>query len=81
MDQITTATGKSFLSDYLAVIPNPRQAYFRIVGTPLYVVAEVFGNPSETLQLWHGDTYLSGYTHLIAIIPEEDAIKVALGKE
>lgn len=81
MEQLKTATGKIFRSDYLAVIPNPSQAYIRIMGESLATVATVFGNSSETVQMWHGDTYLSGYTHLIAIIPEGDAVKVALGKE
>lgn len=81
MDHIRTATGKTFESDYLATITSPQQAYFRVVGTSISRVAEVFGNPLETVQLWHGDVYLSGYTKLVAIIPEAGAIKVALEKE
>lgn len=81
MEEIKTATGKVMQSDYIAVIPSPKQAYIRIVGASLAQVAEVFSNPAETVQLRHGETYLSGYTHLVAIIPEAGAIKVALEKE
>lgn len=81
MEQIKTATGKALQSDYIAVIPSPKQAYIRIIGSSLTQVAEIFSNPAETVQLWHGETYLAGYTRLVAIIPEAGAIKVALEKE
>lgn len=80
MDKIRTATGKEFNSDYLAAIPSPAQAYIRILNTPLAIVAAVFGDPAETMQLWHGDHYLANYTQLVAIIPEVDAVKVVLAK-
>lgn len=81
MDKLITATGKEFNSDYLSAIPNPAQAYIRILNTPLATVATVFGDPMETVQLWHGKHYLAQYTHLVAIVPEADAIKVVLAKE
>ena len=81
MEQLTTATGKTFSSDYIAVIPNPAQAYIRIVGTPLSTIASVFSDPQETCQLWHGPYYLAQYTRLVALVPEADAIKVVLAKE
>ena len=52
LDTVKTATGKLFESDYIATIPNPPQAYIRICGTPLPLLAEVFGNREETIQLW-----------------------------
>ena len=48
-DVIKTATGKEFSCDYFAVIPNPQQAYIRIVGLPLAEVATIFSNPNETV--------------------------------
>ena len=81
MEKLKTATGKEFNSDYLATIPVPAQAYIRILNTPLATVAAVFSNPAETVQLWHGEHYLAHYTHLVAIVPEVDAVKVVLAKE
>ncbi len=81
MDKVKTATGKEFDSDYIATIPNPPQAYIRVLNVPLGTVAGVFSNKSETIQLWHGEYYLAGYTNLVAIVPEPGAIKVVLSKE
>lgn len=81
MDKVKTATGKTFDSDYLSVIPAPAQAYIRILNVHLAEVATVFSNPAETVQLWIGKNYLANYTRLVAIVPEADAIKVVLAKE
>lgn len=81
METVKTATGKVYQSDYLSVIPMPPQAYIRILNTPLAEVATVFSNPTETIQLWHGNYYLASYTHLVAIVPEPGAVKVVLSKE
>lgn len=81
MDTVKTSTGKTFSSDYLATIPMPSQAYIRILDASLVEVAEVFSNPKETMQLRHGNIYLENYTHLVAIVPEPDAVKVVLAKE
>ena len=81
MEKLKTATGKVFDSDYLAVITTPAQAYIRILNVPLAEVATVFSNPAETVQIWHGDHYLSYYTRLVAIVPEPSAVKVVLSKE
>lgn len=81
MDKIITATGRQFNCDYLAAIPSPAQAYIRILNTPLATVATVFSDPFETAQLWRGEHYLANYTHLVAIVPEGDAVKVVLAKE
>lgn len=81
MEKLKTATGKTFDSDYLATIPYPAQAYIRVLNTPLATVATVFSNPAETVQLLHGEYYLAHYTRLVAIVPEQEAIKVVLAKE
>lgn len=81
MEQLKTATGKCFQSDYMAAIDTPPRVYIRIVGASLSEVASIFGNATETIQLWHGNYYLAGFTHLVAIVPEPGAIKVVLTKE
>lgn len=81
MDQIKTATGKCFEIDYISVIQMPHRAYIRTINSSLSEIATVFGNPRETVQLWHGNSYLSEYTKLVAIVPEQGAIKVILTKE
>lgn len=68
---LRTASGKEFKSDYLAVIPSPEQAFIRILEKSLPDVAAVFCNPSETVQLWHGQHYLAQYTKLVYICQEE----------
>ena len=81
MDKLTTATGKKFDCDYFNPFPPASQVNLRIFGTSLVEVATVFGNPSETVQLWCGEQYAAQYTKLVAIVPEGDAIRVVLGKE
>lgn len=81
MDTLKTATGKIYSSDYLATIPSPPQAYMTIIGAPMTEVATVFSDPAETVQLWHGENYLAQYTRLVALVPENGAIKVVLAKE
>ena len=80
-DVIKTATGKELSCDYFAVIPNPQQAYIRIVGLPLAEVATIFSNPNETVQLWYGEYYIANYTKLVALVPEATAVKVVLARD
>lgn len=81
MEKVTTATGKFFLCDYFNSFSPAQQVNIRIVAAPVSAVATVFGNKAETVQLWYGDQYLAGYTKLVAIVPESDAIRVVLQKE
>lgn len=81
MEKLKTATGKEFDCDYLAVLPMPAQAYIRILGTPITTVAAVFSDPEETLELRYCEHCLENYTRIVALIPEGDAIKVALAKD
>lgn len=78
MDKLITKTGKTFDSDYIAVIPEPKRAYFRICNSTYAQVALTFSNPSETEQIWHGEHYVSGFTRLVSLSTEDGAIKVAL---
>lgn len=81
MDQLKTATGRTFNCDYFNPFPPAGQVNIRILNTSLADVATVFSNPSETVQLWYGDQYLANHTKVVAIVPEVDAIRVVLGKE
>lgn len=81
MDQVKTATGKLYNCDYFNPFPPSRQLNLRVLGVPLTTVASVFSNKAETVQLWCDQQYASGYSNLIAIVPEGDAIRIVLGKE
>lgn len=81
MEKVITATGKRFDCDYFNPFPPANQVNLRVMNTSLAEVATVFGNPSETVQLWCGEQYLAHHTKLVAIVPEGDAIRVVLGKE
>lgn len=81
MDQLKTATGRTFNCDYFNPFPPAGQVNIRILNTSLVEVVTVFSDPSETVQLWYGDQYLAHHTKVVAIIPEADAIRVVLGKE
>lgn len=81
MEKLKTATGKEFDCDYFNPFPPVGQVNLRVLNIPLYTVATVFSEPSETVQLWWENSYAAGYTKLVAIVPEGDAIRVVLGKE
>ena len=81
MEKLKTATGKEFDCDYFNPFPPVGQVNLRVLNIPLYAVATVFSDPSETVQLWWENAYAAGYTKLVAIVPEGDAIRVVLGKE
>ena len=85
MDKLKTATGKEFDCDYFNPFPEAGQINIRVLEKPLVYVADVFSNKEETIQLYYGSKmnvhYESGYTKLIAIVPESNAIRVVLGKE
>ncbi len=81
MEKVTTASGKSFDCDYFNPFPPTRQANLRVCNDTIANVASVFSNPAETVQLWCGNQYAANYTRLVAIIPEENAVRVVLEKE
>lgn len=81
MDQLKTATGKVFDCDYFNPYPRANRLYIRVLQSNLVTVAQVFGNPAETIQLWCGEQYIANYTVLMSISPEGNAIRVVLGKE
>lgn len=81
MDILKTATGKEFDCDYFNPFPPVGQVNLRVLNTPLAIVATVFSNPNETVQLWCDNQYAAQYTKLVAIVPEGNAVRVVLGKE
>ena len=81
MDKLKTATGKEFDCDYFNPFPQAGQINVRILGENLVRVVTIFSDPRETVQMWFGSQYASGYTKVIAIVPEGDAVRVVLGKE
>lgn len=81
MEKLKTATGKEFDCTYFNPFPPMGQVNISIVNTSFSVLASVFSNPIETVQLWYGDQYLANHTKLLAIVNDGDAIRVVLGKE
>ena len=81
MDQLKTATSKSFDCTYFNPFPPAGEVNISIVNESFVTLAAVFSNNAETVQLWYGDQYLAYHTRLIAIVNDGDAIRVVLGKE
>ena len=81
MDDLKTASGQAYPCDYFNPSEVNRQLNLRVVGMTVVSAAAVFSNPDETMAMQYGGTYASGYTKLVAIVPEGDAIRVVLGKE
>lgn len=78
---LTTATGKTYNCDYFNPSEATKQLNLRIIGETLIHVAGVFSNPIETVQLTCEGIYAAGFTGLVAIVPEGNAIRVVLRKE
>lgn len=78
MEKLKTATGKEFSCDYFNPFPQEGQINIRIVGETIAKVAEVFSDPRETVQMWCEGQYASQYTNVLAIIPEQGAVRVVL---
>lgn len=79
--KIRMATGRELECDYMDHSQQRRQANIRILNTPITEVASVFSNPTETTQMWFEGDYAAGFTKLLAMIDDGDAIRVVLGKE
>ena len=81
MEELKTATGKTFDCDYFNPFPPLGQVFIRLVNISLLDVARVFGDPVETVQLYWANDYVAHHTKIINIIPEGDAIRLTLGQE
>lgn len=67
--------------DYMDHSEQRRQANVRILNAPMHEIARVFSDPAETVQLRFENDYAAGFTKLLAMIDDGDAIRVVLGKE
>ena len=81
MDDLKTASGKTYPCDYFNPSETNRQLNLRVVGMTVVSAAAVFSNPAETIALQCGGTYAAGFTRLTDIVQEGNAIRVVLGKE
>lgn len=81
MEKIRTATGKEFLCDTVSMLENSKRLYITIEGSTISEIATVFSNPSETVQLYYGKLYIAQFTKLVAIVPQNGAVRVTLTKE
>lgn len=81
MEKLKTATGQEFDCDYFNPAPQFGQVNLRTVNVSLTTVAAVFSDPAETAALKCSGMTAEGYTKLVAIVMEGDAIRVVLGKE
>lgn len=81
MDDLKTTSGKTYPCDYFNPSETNRQLNLRVVGMSVVSAAEVFSVPEETMALQYGGIYAAGFTRLVAIVPEGNAVRVVLGKE
>ena len=81
MDTIKTSSGKIYESDSLSAIDSPCRLYIRIVNSTLPEVATTFSDKEETKELLYGNMFLIGYTKLLSMVIEGNAIRVVLTKE
>lgn len=79
--KITLANGNQLECDYMDHSEQRRQANVRILNTPMAEVARIFSDPAQTVQLRFEKDYAAGFTKLLAMIDDGDAIRVVLGKE
>ena len=81
MTKIKLASGKQLDCDYMGHSQQRRQATIRILNTSMTEIASVFSNPTETAAMWFENDYAAGFTKLLAMIEDGDAVRVVLGKE
>ena len=81
MDTIKTSRGKIYECDSLSAIDSPCRLYVRVTNSTLPEVATTFGNKEETKELLYGNILLTGYTKLLSMVIEDNAIRVVLTKE
>ena len=79
--KIKLATGKELECDYMSHSERHRQATIRILRASIGETAKIFSDPAETAHMHFENDYAAGFTKLLAIIDEDDAIRVVMGKE
>ena len=73
MITITTATGKTFESDYAIALPNMPVGYIRILHDNLEYVKRVFSDNAELPLVEYPQ-----YTKIVTMIDENIAVKLVL---
>lgn len=81
MEKLITASDREIDCDYVTVNSSATRIYIQVWNISLTEVAEIFGDPAETVYLRFGNLYLGNYTRLQSIMPETDSIRIVLGKE
>ena len=81
MTKIKLSGGRELECDYLSHSEKHRQATIRIKNASITEIAAVFSNPAETAAMWFENDYAAGFTKLLAMIDDGDAVRVVLGKE
>lgn len=81
MDTIKILSGKTYECDLVSSMDNPCRLYIRVVNSTLPEVATTFGNKEETKEILYGNILLTGYTKLLSMVIEDNAIRVVLTKE
>lgn len=80
MAKLKTAGGMEMECDYFNPSERTGQLNLRVLGETLVFVVGIFSKPEETQALRCDGQYASGFTRLVAIVPEGNAIRVVLGK-
>ena len=81
MLKIKLASGRELECDYMDHSERYRQANVRIKNMPIAEIAAIFSNPAETSYFMFETDYAAGFTKLLAMIDDGDAIRVVMGKE
>lgn len=75
-----TATGKEFQTDYFVPHEPSKSLYIRIIDSDINTVREIFTEPEETSLLTYNEREFTGYTQMMGIEQESEALKVRLKK-
>lgn len=81
MEKLKTATGKEIDCDYFNAFAPLGQVYINLLNISLLDAVKIFSDPSETVQLYWADQYVSHHTKIINIMPEGAGIRLTMGKE
>lgn len=78
MGKLKTATGKELDCDLFLLYSQGKRLYVRVLGIGIVNATKIFSDPAETVQLWCDNQYAANYTQIVAIGPEDDAIRITL---
>ncbi len=67
--------------DYMGHSERHRQTTIRVLNASMVDVVKVFSDPAQTASMAFENEYAAGFTKLLAVIDEDDAMRVVLGKE